>query len=397
MTTDETTDSLRLWTARLYVGVFALGGIGVLGAAVFSPYRSAQSLVYVGFVAYAAVGYAIVSRRTRNAIGWWFLLTSLVGGVFGVAQAVGAVAAETQSLDTWWGFLALWPQNWLWLPLLTCAVTVPILLFPDGRLLSTRWRWVMGIAIGASVFFVALNSVAPVVGSALDGTSRPNPLSPGFLSGAGDPSDWVINTILQLVVAVTAVLAAASVIGRVRRATGIEVLQLRWFLFGACCLLLGLGLNIIGGVVGNALLAVGLAMLPVSMGVAILRYRLYDIDRVISRTVSYAVVTGLALATYAVLVTSASRLLPSGSSPIVVAGATLVAAAMVRPLLRRVQRVVDRRFNRERVDGLREVDAFAERLRSEVDSELVVRDILDVAQRTLGPGSVALWNAGGAR
>ena len=397
MTVSMTSDAWRIGVARLYVVVFALGGLGMLAVAALGHRGSAQSLVYLGFTAYAVVGYAIVSRRTRNAIGWWFLLASALGGILALAQAVGAVANETGSLDTWWGFLALWPQNWLWLPLLTCSVTVPILLFPEGKLPSPRWRWVLGTAIVASVLFVVLNALAPEVGSAIDDSVRPNPLTPAFLAAAGDPGDWMINNALQLVVVITAATAAGSVVVRARRATGVEALQLRWFLFGACCLIAGLVLELLGGVLGNLLLATGFAMLPLSMGVAVLRYRLYDIDRVISRTVSYAIVTGAALAIYAVLVTSASRLLPSGTSPLVVAGATLAAAAVIRPLLGRVQRVVDRRFNRERVDGLREVESFAERLRSEVDVELVRRDVLDVARRTFGPATTVLWDPGATR
>jgi hypothetical protein len=140
-------------------------------------------------------------------------------------------------------------------------------------------------------------------------------------------------------------------------------------------------------------LALVIAMIPLSCGVAILRYHLYDIDRIVSRTASYAIVTGLVLAVYAVIVTSASRFLHS-NSPLVVAGATLVAAALARPALRRVQVVVDRRFDRARYDGARTVDEFGGQLQRTVDVEVVQGDLLRTVQESLQPTTTALWMSG---
>ncbi len=386
-----------LWArlvARTACVVFALGCVGMVAVVLAGGQGMSQQWVSGAFAVYAAVGYLLVTRRPRNPVGWLALATALIGGIFGLAQSVQEWAELNDSTATWWAFLAAWPQNWLWLPLVLVSTTLPLLLLPDGHLLSPRWRWVVWGACLTAAAYVVVNALAPSVGPGY----LPNPLSPAFMDGAGDQTSGtlaVIDTALSLAFLVTIVLAASSLVLRVRRATGVERVQLRWIVFGGCILatvfVIGYALPMPWG---DWALTFGLAAFPITMGVAILRYRLYDIDRVMSRTVSYAIVTGVALATYAVLVTSAAVLLPSGSSPLVVAGATLAAAALVRPLLRRVQRVVDRRFNRERVDGLREVESFAERLRGQIDAELVVRDMLDVAQRTLGPGLASLWNAG---
>jgi len=381
--------------ALAVVVVFALGCIGMVAVVLAGGKGMSQQWAAVGLAVYAAVGYVVVTRRPENPIGWLALATALIGGIFGLTQSATEWAAHTGAKATWWAFLAAWPQNWLWLPLVLVAATLPLLLLPDGRLLSRRWRWVVVAACAITGVYVVVNALAPSVG---DGYPQ-NPLSPPFLAGIGDQVSGTlaaIDGVLQLAFLVTIVLAAVSLVLRVRRSTGVERVQLRWIEFGGCVLAATFVLNLALPVPwGDAAISLGLATFSISIGVAVLRYRLYDIDRVISRTVSYAIVTGLALATYAAIVTSASRLLPSGTSPVVVAAATLAAAAVVRPVLARVQRVVDRRFNRERVDGLREVESFAERLRSEVDAGLVQRDMLDVAGRTLGPRTAVLWIPGG--
>jgi hypothetical protein len=141
----------------------------------------------------------------------------------------------------------------------------------------------------------------------------------------------------------------------------------------------------------TALFSFGLNAIPVAIGIAVTRYRLYEIDRVVSRTTSYVVVTGFLVAVYAATVTAVSRLLPGTSSSFAVAAATLAAAALFRPVLTRVQRTVDHRFNRGQYDAQQTVDAFAGRLRDEVDPDEVSADLLAVLSRTVEPRGVALW------
>jgi hypothetical protein len=191
--------------------------------------------------------------------------------------------------------------------------------------------------------------------------------------------------------------ALVSLVARWRRSSGSERLQYRWFA-------LAVGLAVIMLLTTNTLFntlevpevvfamatAIGLNAVPVAIGVAVTRYRLYEFDRVISRTISYGLVTVGLLVVYAVLVAAASSLLPE-SSDLAVAAATLAVAALFRPVLRRVQRVVDRRFNRERYDALVTVDHFAGRLRHEVDPSLVSGELLRALSRTVQPASAGLW------
>jgi hypothetical protein len=228
-----------------------------------------------------------------------------------------------------------------------------------------------------------------------------NPLSPPFMAGAGDLENSALFSVGGLVFLVCGILALGSLALRLRRARGVERQQLRWFVFAAVLLSIvfivgNLIPHLVSDAVGNVLMAASVTFIPVACGIAILRYRLYDLDRVISRTASYAIVTACVLGVYVAVVTSASVLLPDGSSTWKVAGATLVAAALVRPLLRRVQRVVDRRFNREKVDAQRAVEEYGAALVDEVDPARAGDELLQVTQRVLGPGTLGLWTTGGA-
>jgi hypothetical protein len=195
---------------------------------------------------------------------------------------------------------------------------------------------------------------------------------------------------------------------RFRSTSGIERQQLRWVRAGAILAVASMFLVYVPGVVAtkvvavndaiahvstgvfDALVVVGIACVPASFTVAILRYRLYDLDRIVSRTVSYAAVTGLLLATYVVVVTTVSRLTPGGSS-LAVAASTLAVAALFQPVRRRMQDLVDRRFNRSRYDAARTVEAFRTRLRSQVDLDTVRADLLTVTRDTMQPTAAALW------
>ena len=176
-----------------------------------------------------------------------------------------------------------------------------------------------------------------------------------------------------------------------RRATGERRQQLKWLAFGAA-VTIGLGLlaaNFTSGIVSE-ILSAGTAALPVSIGIGILKYRLYDIDRIISRTLAYAIVTGLLLGLYAGLVLLATRIL-SVHTPVAVAASTLAAAALFNPLRRRVQRAVDRRFNRARYDADQTVAAFAARLKDAVDLDSIRDDLAQVVSRTLEPAHLSVW------
>lgn len=385
------------------VGVRPVVLLGLAATAVCTPLMFVVALRNGGMwdvtpvsllnVAFALVGAAIAWRRPGNLIGWLFIVTGSLSsvGLLGKVLATAAVNSgdAATSLVTWAAWLSV-----VYVELVTLPIVLALLLFPDGRPLSPRWR---SVAVAVTV-----NSL---LGALMVAISNLDFSDPTVLEGAGqlnypglqhplplvDPHQLAAAYLLYQRVDVALMLVAvASLVVRYRRSTGVERLQVRWVMFAAALAVSGFVLCVTfspdNTVVAFAIL---FPLIPIACGVAILRYRLYDIDRIISRTVSYAIVSGLVLATYALVVTSASRLVPGGSA-LVVASATLAAAALVRPLLRRVQRVVDRRFDRASYDAGRTVEAFGHRLRDQVDPDATSTDLLDVVRRTMAPTSTAL-------
>ena len=267
---------------------------------------------------------------------------------------------------------------------------VVILLFPDGQLTSRRWRWALWAYAGLCCY-VLIVVVAPVIAALAGHDVRLN--TAGYLTNSGQLGGWVANPPAWLIIPVfgaIGLLGLSFVAHQVlswRHAAGEHRQQLKWLACGAAVAVLSL---LLASLLGTPVLLAGLIALPVSIGVGILRYRLYEIDRIISRTLAYALVTGLLIGVYAGLVLLATQVL-SLSSPVGVAAATLAAAALFMPLRRRVQRAVDRRFNRVRYDADRMVAQFAARLKEATDLESVRRDLGNVVQQALEPVHVSLW------
>jgi hypothetical protein len=269
------------------------------------------------------------------------------------------------------------------------ALSFVLLLTPTGRLPSRRWRWwARATAAAAAILLVAL-------------TVASGPLDPQYLvlSGPFDPrgQGGVLLVVNQLALAFTAlavVAGAGSLVVRFRRATGVERQQLRWVAWAAT-------LAVVGAVVALGSLAVGatavvswaistcLALLPLAIGAAILRYRLYDLDRIVSRTLTYGLLTLLLGGGYAVVL-GLGQLLGRDSS-LVVAAATLAVAGVFQPARRRVQQVVDRRFNRRRHDAARIIEAFGARLRDQVDLDTLTVELLGAVDQTMQPTRASLW------
>ena len=384
------------------VGQVALLAVGLAGLVpvLTRPLSSSLGYTLAGLV-FAFTGWLLTHRRPDNGIGWCFLGVWALDGMFNVADALQHHAAQTDQLYTWWAWLGGWLVAWMFGPLLYLATALPLMLFPEG-FSSRRWRTLAWVGAFAAAGTVVLEMVSPQLGYFVS-PDQPeptyvvanNPLSPPFLAGAGVADNWLARNLLMALIGVIAVIAAVGLVRRGLRSTGVEGLQFRWVTYGAALMAALIALTAFPAFndstgVGKLAWPVALAALPVTTGIAILRYRLYEIDRVISRTTSYAIVTGLLLATYALIVTGLTRLLPD-SSTLAVAAATLTAAALARPLYRRVQHAVDRRFNRARYDAERTVDDFGTRLRNEVDTTVVSDDLVRVVQKTLQPQGAALW------
>jgi hypothetical protein len=263
-------------------------------------------------------------------------------------------------------------------------------LTPTGSLPSPRWRWWALITAATPVVLVLVVPVAPGrVDPQLLVTS--SPFSDRALGGV-----LLVATRVALVVTALAVaVAAGSLVVRFRRAQGVERQQLRWVALAAALMLLAVPVVLVAVALGIPVLvdwvaAVWVVVLPVAVGAAILRYRLYDLDRIISRTLAYGLLTLLLGGGYAVVVLGLGQLL-GRESPLVVASATLAVAAVFQPARRRVQAVVDRRFNRRRHDTTRMIEGFGARLRDQVDLNTLTADLLGVVDQTMQPTQTSLW------
>jgi hypothetical protein len=236
--------------------------------------------------------------------------------------------------------------------------------------------------------------VVAVTASAIAG-HRVSVLPDGSLAGVEHPAGgtaWLagVQTAALAAVAVLALGAIGHQAANWRHASGERRQQLKWLMSGAMVAVVGGGSSVLINSVLWQVAALGFAALPVSIGIGILKYRLYDIDRIVSRTLAYAIVTGLLVGVYAGLVLLATRVLPF-SGPVAVAGSTLAAAALFNPLRRRVQHAVDRRFNRARYDADRTIAAFAGRLQDAVDLDSVRDDLVRIVQKALEPAHVSVW------
>jgi hypothetical protein len=338
----------------------------------------------------ATVGAVLADRRPRHPVGWLLLglgvSLTLGSSVFdysryGLVGRPGALPGAGYLAGLSNAFVIVW---------MSCVGFI-LLLSPTGRLPSRRWRWWARIAAAAAALWVA--------GSVI--TARPlypeypdigNPLA---IPGLTPLLDAVIAP-AAVVVLVGLVVAAVSLVLRFRRARGVERQQLLWLAWGAALAAAALVVAMITLTMeGDSTLfqtAVGvcLALLPLATGAAILRYRLYDLDRIISRTVAYALLTLLLGGGYAVVVLGLGQLLGRDSS-LVVAGATLAVAAVFGPARRRVQAVVDRRFNRRRHDAATTIAAFSGRLRQQIDLDTLTAELLAVVDQTMQPTRSALW------
>jgi hypothetical protein len=342
----------------------------------------------LALVSAATVGAVLASRRPAHPVGWLLLIVGLALNASGVAAAYAAygLVARPGALPAAHAVARYSPALILTaLP----ALSFVLLLTPTGSLPSPRWRWWAWVTVAAPV--ALLVAVALARGSLDPRYQVDNPLDFRGVGGAL----LVVNQLTLGVTLLALMVAAGSLVVRFRRARGVERLQLRWVAWAAALVALAaiaalasaaLGLpDILDWAAGACV-----ALLPLAAGAAILRYRLYDLDRIISRTLAYGLLTVLLGGAYTAVVLGLGQLLGQSRS-LVVAGATLALAGVFGPARRRVQHLVDRRFNRRRYDAARTIAAFSARLREEVDLDTLTAELLGVVEQTMQPTSVSLW------
>jgi len=345
----------------------------------------------------AIVGTLLATRRPENRIGWLLLLAGALAGVaFACGEWQRFVFARGDPVSTW-VVAASWIASWAFIPAIGILVVFVPLLYPTGRLPGARWR----IVVAAGVFGVVTSTIGLATAAGPLGDPR-GPLNP-FVPR--EP----LSTLIQGAAAVGNALAApvfllalGSLLIRFRRSRDVEREQIKWFLLAVAIAAVVLAFSMLPlERVSDAAWALGLlamCFVPVAIGVAILRYRLYDIDRIVSRVVGYTLVTAVLGASFAAVVVVAQALLASvtQSNTLAVAGSTLVVASLFQPVRHAIQARVDRRFDRSHVRAEAVADSFSARLRDVTDLPTVRASIADGVQTAWSPSSVGVWIRGSA-
>jgi hypothetical protein len=385
-----------LWGLCLALALVSLTFLALNGSTTHSNTigePAVDALFGLLYLVFPTVGLAIAVRQPRNAIGWLFL-----AGGLGAQLEDAALGYGTYTLLKEPGALPAGPTAGLiadvvWVPTMAAGISLLLLLFPTGRPPSPRWNvliWVVALAVAAYVIGTLLNPGPLYFFEEVD-----NPLG---VEGGKD----LIGPVVDLVggpFLLTTVAAVAALILRFRRSAGVEREQLKWLVYSAAVLVTltpvmvltgDAEVEVAGVLVSDFLYGLMIGAIPLAVGAAILRHRLYDIDVVIRRTVVYGALTIILATAYAGSVLLLQLVLSPGSD-LAIAGSTLAVAALVRPARTRIQSVVDRRFYRRRYDAVRTLEGFGARLRDEVSLDSLSAELREVVADTVQPAHVSLW------
>jgi hypothetical protein len=383
-------------------------GLAIVFSAL-NPYNSAVDLKMIEGILdlalpYPILGALVVSKQPRSAIGWIFCTVGLLQGVNYFSGQYGRYALLVGP-DTFPGGRAMiWLESWTWIPSLALLVTFLLLLFPNGRLPGPRWRWVAWLAAVGIVLATGLGAIALWPERGLPGLCQQREVENAreVLERICPPGSAVQEEepILPFVAGgfiltgVSGLLSVAALAVRFRRSYAVERQQLKWFVSAGTLALLGIASSFTPfDAASNILMPLGVTTVPIAVGIAILRYRLYDIDIIIRRTLVYSTLTlilGLVYVGFIVLFQQLVVPLVGGSELAIVAS-TLAIAALFLPLRRRIQTIIDRRFYRRKYDAARVLAAFGVAARDETDLEQLTAEMLRVVDDTVQPEFVGLW------
>ena len=385
----------RPWSAVAVVMLFLVGVAGLIFLIPLDPnFRRdpAESIALIcAFAAFAFVGALIIWQRPGNALGWIMAAVGLLAVWGALADTYADIAYDPGQRSHLLFSLALWVSLWYWFPLLGLILIFTPLLFPDGRPPSPAWRpvmWVAGLNIALITFLSAFRERVE-----FPGISMANPVG---IPGIENPEQSRPGSVLGALFLVSLVVALASVVVRFRRSGDVERHQIKWLLFAtALAVLVILSQEFIGSSLDSDIpFAITVALFPITIALAIFRYRLYEIDLLINRTLVYGVLTASLAVVYignVVLLQATFRALTGQESQLAVVASTLAIAALFTPIRRRVQPFIDRRFFRRKYDAAKTLQSFSARLRDETDLETLNEDLIGAVRETMQPAHVSLW------
>ena len=349
-----------------------------------------DAVLFLGFGMFAVVGALLVAKRPANLIGWIMSAASLVVGV-SAGETYAAYVMTTRGRPDWLAVVGAWANSWYWLLFLVLVFVYLPLLFPDGRLPSRRWLPVAvlpGIGLAAMVVLGALTET--LRGQNID-YRIDNPIG---IEGLAHVEDLPVLFVFGGLFVAGAIGAIVSVVVRFRRSRGTERQQLKWFAYAAAPIPIIPLSDYVPTVIDAVAFGWVLIGLPAAIGIAVLRYRLYDIDLVINRTLVYGALTAVLAALYfggVIVLQDAFRALTGGETQLAVVASTLAIAALFGPLRRRIQEFIDRRFYRRKYDASRTLDVFSVKLQGRTDLNTLSDDLLEVIQETMQPAYTSLW------
>jgi hypothetical protein len=348
-------------------------------------------VVLLGLGAFAVVGALVMGKRPANPIGWIMATVALMAAVFPAGDSYAAYVMSIRARPDALAVLGAWAQSWYWFLLTSLSFVYLPMLFPDGRLLSRRWLWVaVPPAIGTMVMVVLGGLTDTLSGQNVDYRIE-NPIG---IEGLAPVEELPVFDALGVFIGVGIIGALASVVVRYRRSRGIERQQMKWFLYPTAFLCTFPVGDYLPAVIGGVVFAVIFVGLPVAIGIAVLRYRLYEIDIIINRTLVYGSLTLTLVVVYFGGIVVLQRLfvfLTGEKSTLAVVVSTLAIAALFNPLRRRIQAFIDRRFYRMKYDARRTLEAFSSKLRDETDLEALHDELVGVVGQTMQPTLVSLW------
>ena len=351
-----------------------------------------NAVLLVGFSAFAVVGAVLVTVRPTNVIGWIMAAIALMVSTFLAGDSYAAYVMVTRGHPDALAVVSAWIGSWYWLTLLVLVLIYLPLLFPDGRLPSRRWLPIAVLAGVGMLGVVVLGALADTLPlNEAPGYEIDNPIG---IEGLGYIEDLPVFGVLTGLLVVCIFGAGASVVMRFRRSRGTERQQMKWFAYAVVPMLLIPTDGFLPGIISSVALGVVLIGLPTAIGIAVLRYRLYEIDIIINRTLVYGSLTVTLVALYfgaIVLMQRVFVLLTGQQSTLAVVASTLVIAALFTPLRRRIQSFIDRRFYRRKYDAAKTLEGFSAKLRDETDLEALNYELIGVVRETMQPAHVSLW------